>query len=83
LHKRRFENNLIAKELTSAIVVTEDTILNWEKNRIHLPLEKILLLREKLNIDPSEFIDLDDSFTLYDIPNDRCIKPLRDALTPN
>ena len=63
LRKRRFENNLIAKELASAIGVTEDTILNWEKSRSHPPLEKILLLKETLNIDPSELLEYDGALT--------------------
>jgi len=63
LRKRRFENNLIAKELASAVGVTEDTILNWEKGRNHPPLEKILLLKEKLNIGPSDILEFDEAFT--------------------
>ena len=57
VRRRRFENDLAAKELTKLISVTEDTILNWETGRTHPCQKHILLLKEHLKIDPFELIE--------------------------
>jgi transcriptional regulator with XRE-family HTH domain len=48
---------LFAKELASLIGVTEDTILNWEKDRTYPSQKKMLLLKERLGIDPFELTE--------------------------
>ena len=56
IRKHRIESNLTAKELASIIGVTEDTILNWEKDRTFPSQERLTLLRVKLDIDPIKII---------------------------
>jgi transcriptional regulator with XRE-family HTH domain len=58
LRKRRLENDLLAKELADLIGVTEDTVLNWEKDRTTPSQRHILILKERLSIDPFELMDL-------------------------
>ena len=57
IRRRRFEKDLLAKELASLIGVTEDTVLNWEKDRTCPSQKKVILLRERLDIDPFELIE--------------------------
>ena len=52
IRKRRFENDLFAKEFASLMGVSEDTVLNWERGRTYPSQKKVLLLKERLNIDP-------------------------------
>ncbi len=59
IRRRRFEKDLSAKELASLIDVTKDTILNWEKGRTCPSQQKVILLKERLDIDPSELIEFD------------------------
>jgi transcriptional regulator with XRE-family HTH domain len=56
IRRYRIESKHTAKELGSIIGVTEDTILNWEKNRTHPSQERLILLRVKLDIDPGKII---------------------------
>ena len=59
IRRLRFEKDLSAKELASLIDVTKDTILNWEKGRTCPPQEKVILLKERLDIGPFELIEFD------------------------
>jgi transcriptional regulator with XRE-family HTH domain len=63
LGKRRLENDLFAKELASLIGVTEDTVLNWEKSRTYPSQNKIILLKERLDIDPFDLIKFDGAIS--------------------
>ena len=57
IRKYRIENDLFAKELAKIIGVDEETILNWEKDRTVPSQRCILLLKEKLKIDPFELVE--------------------------
>ncbi len=59
IRRRRFEKDLFAKELASLIGVTEDTIINWENSRTYPSQKKVILLKERLNIDPLELMEFD------------------------
>ena len=63
IRRLRFEKDLSAKELASLIDVTKDTILNWEKGRTCPPQEKVILLKERLDIDPFELIEFDGAIS--------------------
>jgi len=63
IRKHRIENNHTAKELGNIIGVTEDTILNWEKDRTHPSQERLILLREKLAIDPGKIIEFEGAIS--------------------
>jgi len=63
IRRRRFENDLFAKELASLIGVTEDTVINWEKGRTYPSQKKVILLKERLNIDPFELIEFDGAIS--------------------
>jgi transcriptional regulator with XRE-family HTH domain len=63
IRKRRLENDLFAKELASLIGVTEDTILNWEKGRTYPSQKKMLLLKERLDINPFDLIEFDGAIS--------------------
>ncbi len=63
IRRRRFENDLFAKELAKLIGVTEDTIINWEKGRTYPCQRHILLLKEHLNIDPFDLIEFDGAIS--------------------
>jgi transcriptional regulator with XRE-family HTH domain len=63
IRRRRFEKNLLAKELADLIGVTEDTILNWEKDRTYPSQRKIILLKERLDIDPFELIEFNGAIS--------------------
>ncbi len=49
----------IAEELSDLIGVTEDTVLNWEKNRTCPSQYRIILLKKRLDIDPFDLIEFD------------------------
>lgn len=63
IRKCRIENELTAKELGIIIGVTEDTILNWEKSRKHPSQERLILLREELDIDPGKVIKFEGTIS--------------------
>ena len=63
IRRRRFEKDLSAKELASLMDVTKDTILNWEKDRTCPSQEKVILLKERLDIDPFELIEFDGAIS--------------------
>lgn len=63
IRRRRFEKDLFAKELANLIGVTEDTVLNWEKDRTYPSQRKIILLKERLDIDPFELIEFDGAIS--------------------
>lgn len=63
IRKHRLDNGLFARELARLIGVTEDTILNWEKNRTHPAHEQLLLLKEHLKIDPLAIIEFDETIS--------------------
>jgi transcriptional regulator with XRE-family HTH domain len=54
-------NNLFAKQLGDIIGVSEDTILNWENSRTYPCQNHVLLLKEKLNMNPFELIEFESS----------------------
>jgi len=54
---RRFEKDLFAKELADLIGVDENTVLNWEKDRTTPSQRLILILKERLDIDPFDLIE--------------------------
>lgn len=59
IRRRRIEKNLLAKELADLIGVTEDTVLNWEKDRTNPSQRLILILKERMNISPFDLIEYD------------------------
>ena len=63
IRRRRFEKDLVANELASLMDVTKDTILNWEKGRTCPSQEKVILLKERLDIDPFELIEFDGAIS--------------------
>ncbi len=63
IRRRRFENDLFAKELAKLIGVTEDTVLNWENSRTYPSQKKVILLKEHLNIDPFDLIEFDGAIS--------------------
>jgi len=63
IRRRRFEKALFAKELAKLIGVTEDTVLNWEKDRTYPSQKKVILLKERLNIDPLELIEFNGAIS--------------------
>ncbi len=63
LRKCRLENDLFVKELANLIGVTEDTVLNWEKDRTCPSQKKIILLKERLDIDHFDLIEFDGAIS--------------------
>ena len=63
IRRRRFGNDLFAKELAKLIGVTQDTIINWEKGRTYPSQRRIILLKEHLDIDPFELIEFDGAIS--------------------
>jgi len=43
--------------------VTEDTVLNWEKDRTYPSQRRIILLKERLDIDPFELIEFEGAIS--------------------
>ena len=43
--------------------VGHDTVLNWEHSRSYPSMKKLLLLKEHLDLDPSELIEFQDGFS--------------------
>lgn len=63
IRKHRIDNGLFARELGNLVGVTEDTILNWEKNRTHPAHEQLLLLKEHLKINPFSIVEFDGTIS--------------------
>ncbi len=63
IRRRRFENDLFAKELDKLIGVTEDTVINWEKDRTTPSQRLILILKDRLDIDPFDLIEFDGAIS--------------------
>ena len=63
IRRRGFEKDLLAKELADLIGVTEDTVLNWEKNRTTPSQRLTLILKERLDIDPFDLIGFDGAIS--------------------
>ncbi len=63
IRRRRFEKDLFAKELANLIDVTEDTIINWEKDRTTPSQRLTLILKERLDIDPFDLIEFDGAIS--------------------
>ena len=63
IRRHRFEKDLFAKRLASLIGITEDTVLNWEKDRTTPSQRLILILKERLDIDPFDLIEFDGAIS--------------------
>jgi len=43
--------------------VTEDTVFNWEKGRTYPSQKKVILLKERLDMDPFDLIEFDGAMS--------------------